>query len=107
MTFPKRAARYLAALFFLFFLFASQSSAVPNARPRDFSNAKVEWKALENAPFIQIADYKEIQLTIHCAKIDLTAPGLTLQMLRKRLAMLRTFAKKTDPFWPLTQLPFT
>ena len=111
MTFPKRAARYLAALFFLFFLFASQSSAVPNARARDFSNAKVEWKALENAPFIQIADYKEIQLTIHCAKIDLTAPGLTIQMLPQKSASqaacyVEDFCKKNGSLLAFNTTPF-
>ena len=84
MTFSKRAAWYFLAIFFLFFLFASQSSALPNARVRDFSSVKVEWKALENCPAIQIADYRESQLTIHCAKIDLTAPGLTIKMLPKK-----------------------
>lgn len=84
MTISKRAAWYFSAVFFLFFLFASQSSALPNARVRDFSSVHVEWKALENCPAIQIADYRESQLTIHCAKIDLTSPRLKIKMLPQK-----------------------
>ena len=84
MTVSRRAARYFLALFFIVFLIASQSSALPNARVRDFSSAKVEWKALENCAAIQTAEYAERQLLIHCAKIDLTAPGLKIKMLPKK-----------------------
>ncbi len=84
MIFPRRAARYFLALFFIIFLYASQSSALPNARVRDFSSVKIQWKTLENCAAIQTAQYAERQLLIQCAKIDLTAPGLKIKMLPKK-----------------------
>lgn len=86
MAFSKRAARYFTALFFLFILIASKSSALPNARERNLSVAKVEWKELEGCPYIQTAEYRERQLLIHCAKIDLAAPGLKIKMMPQKAA---------------------
>jgi len=111
MTLSKRAARYLTALFFLFFLLASHSSALPNARVRDFSSVKIQWKELENAPFIQLADYRESQLTIHCAKIDLTAPSLTIKMLPQKTGSqealyVEEFCKKSGAILAFNTTPF-
>ncbi|MBR5966296.1 MAG: phosphodiester glycosidase family protein [Treponema sp.] len=111
MTFSKRAAWYFLAVFFLFFLFASQSSALPNARARDFSSVQVEWKPLENCAAIQTADYRESQLTIHCAKIDLTAPGLKLKLLPKKeksrdIFYAEEFAKQNGAILAFNTTPF-
>ena len=111
MTISKRAAWYFSAIFFLFFLFASQSSALGGARPRDFSSVQVEWKALENCPAIQTADYRESQLAIHCAKIDLTAPGLKIKMLPKKeksrdIFYAEEFARQSGAILAFNTTPF-
>ncbi len=111
MTISKRAARYFSAIFFLFFLFASQSSALPNARVRDFSNVKIEWKVLEKHPFVQTAEYRESQLIIHCAKIDLTEPRLKISALPKKFLSQDTFyvedyCKKSGAFLAFNTTPF-
>lgn len=111
MTISRRAARYFLALFFIVFLFASQSSALPNALARDFSSAKVEWKKLEGCPAIQIAEYAERQLLIHCAKIDLTAPGLKIKMFPQKeksvdVFYAEDFSKKTGAVLAFNTTPF-
>lgn len=111
MAFSKRAARYVLALFFIFFLFASQSSALPNARARNFSKADIKWTPLKGAPFIQLADYRELQLTIHCAKIDLTAPSLAIKMLPQKPASreavyVEDFCKKNGALLGFNTTPF-
>ena len=111
MTFPKRAARYFLALFFIAFLIASQSSALPNARVRDFSSAKVEWKALENCAAICLTDYAERQLLIHCVKIDLTAPGLKIKMLPQKensrdIFYAEEFCKQSGAILAFNTTPF-
>ena len=111
MTLSKRAARYFFALLFIFFLFASQSSALPNARVRNFSSAKVEWKPLENCPAICAAEYAERQLLIHCAKIDLTAPGLKIKMTPQKqnsrdIFYADEFAKKSGAVLAFNTTPF-
>ena len=111
MTISKRAAWYFSAVIFLFFLFASQSSALPNARARDFSSVQVEWKPLQNCSAIQTADYRESQLAIHCAKIDLTAPGLKIKMLPKKekssdIFYAEEFAKQSGAVLAFNTTPF-
>ena len=111
MAFPKRAARYFSAILFLFFLFASQSSALPNGRPRFFPSVDLEWKALEKGAAIQTAQYRESQLTIHCAKIDLTAPGLKIKMLPQKNASrdiyyAEEFAKQSGALLAFNTTPF-
>lgn len=111
MAFPKRAARYFCALFFIAFLIASQSSALPNARVRDLSSAKVKWTALENCAAIQTAEYAERQLLIHCAKIDLTAPELKIKMLPKKensrdIFYAEEFCKQSGALLAFNTTPF-
>lgn len=111
MTVSKRAARYFSALLFIFFLFASQSSALPNAGFRDLTQAKVQWKELERTPCVQTAEYRERQLVIHCAKIDLTAPGMKIQMLPQKtgsqdISYVEDFCKKSGAILAFNTTPF-
>ncbi len=111
MTFSRRAARYFFALSFLFFLIASQSSALPNARARDFYSANIEWKSVDEKGFVQTAEYRERQLVIHCAKIDLTAPGLKIKMLPQKENSNDTFyaedfCKKNKALLAFNTTPF-
>lgn len=111
MTLPKRAARYFSALLFLFFLFASQSSALPNGRALDLSSAKVEWQDFEGCPAVQLAQYREKNLVIHCAKVDLTAPGLAIRMLPQKplssdVFYAEDFCKKNSCVLAFNTTPF-
>lgn len=111
MTFSKRAARYLSALLYIFFLFASQSSALPNAGFRDLTQAKVQWKTLERTPCLQVAEYRERQLLIHCVKIDLTTPGVKIQMLPQKrgsqdVSYVEDFCKKSGAILAFNTTPF-
>ena len=111
MAFSKRAARYFFALTFIAFLFASQSAALQGARVRDLSSAKVEWRPLENCPAVQVAEYAERQLLIHCAKIDLAAPGLKINMLPKKensrdIFFAEEFARQNGAVLAFNTTPF-
>ncbi|MCR5045999.1 MAG: hypothetical protein K6A42_05440, partial [Treponema sp.] len=106
-----RAWRYFSTVFFLFFLLANQSSALPNAKTRDFSAVQIQWQALANCPYIQTAEYHESQLLIHCAKIDLTAPGLKVDLFPKKFLSRETFyvediCKKSGAILAFNTTPF-